>query len=229
MTTRLAIGLTSVFLLAAATPAWSQDHGRLQIGTVIRAERVFAEAGAGGTVPIAGVAAVIRLSRSSSAEVEVTRAGGVFARSYEGWFISYATNPNATREEIEAAAPTARRTDRYDPGIGWSAAWTARSDSTHRISIGGRVGVSARRYLRTSSYDVLTIPAGIDPARVARDFATETGHRVRGGLLLGTDIAVRLTYRVRLIPEARFVYGGPARVGNKHRELAGGIRLLWMM
>ena len=33
--------------------------------------------------------------------------------------------------------------------------------------------------------------------------------------------------RTLMLPEVRFVYGGPAQIGNKHREAGLGARGIW--
>ena len=81
--------------------------------------------------------------------------------------------------------------------------------------------------MQTSDYTVLTIPDGVDPERVARDFQSERHERIRGGLLGGIDATVHVTRRVGLTPGVQFVYGGPAQVGNRHRELGAGVRGFW--
>jgi hypothetical protein len=89
------------------------------------------------------------------------------------------------------------------------------------------VGLSARNYLETSVYTILSIPEGVDPGRVARDFQDSSDHRTRGGLLFGFDVSMAVTDHVSVAPELRFVYGGPASVGDKHREFGLGARGAW--
>ena len=103
----------------------------------------------------------------------------------------------------------------------------ARSEPSGRVSLVGRVGISARDYLETSTFTILTIPEGVDPARVASAFRTARRHRTRGGLLVGLDVPVAVTSVLVIAPEVRLVYGGPARIGNKHRELGWGARATW--
>ena len=124
-------------------------------------------------------------------------------------------------------APTARRTFGHAPGLGWSGALVARGRVAERVTMAARIGIAARRYTETSSYVVLTIPAGVDPARVARDFQDTAWSRTRGGLLFGMDAAIGVTNQLSIVPDVRFVYGGPARVGNNYREFGVGIRAGW--
>ena len=218
--------LPVLLVLGSITSAAGQP-ARLELGPLFRVDHVFIEGDAGGATAVAGLTTGIRLSKTFGVDAELTWAANRIERSYEGWFISYSDNPNATRDEIERLAPIARRSLGYEPGIGGAAAFVARGQVNPRVSIAARVGVSARRYVETSAYTVLAIPEGVDPARVARDFQNESRRRTRGGILLGLDVPIVVTDRLVISPEVRFVYGGPARVGSKHRELGVGLRGGW--
>jgi hypothetical protein len=69
----------------------------------------------------------------------------------------------------------------------------------------------------------------VDPQRVARDsvFQDASYSRTRGGLLFGLDTSIGLTDHLSISPELRFVYGGPAQIGNTHREAGFGARATW--
>jgi hypothetical protein len=218
--------LTMVILAGCAASAGAQTS-RFEIGPVVRVDKAFIEADATGSYAVGGVATRFMFSRAFGVEGEITGASSRIERSYEGWFISYVNTPNPSREEIEALAPTARRSLGYAPGLGWSAAFVARSDATRRVSVSARAGLAARRYDETSSYTILTIPDGVDPARVARDFQDSSFRQTRGGLLFGLDVPMAVTKQLTVAPELRFVYGGPAQVGNKYRELGVGVRGSW--
>lgn len=216
--------LAAVLVLGSAHAAMAQPAQRFNVGPVVRTDRVTIEGAATGTTPVAGVVGTLWLSKNFGVEGEVTNAWNRIERSYEGWFISYA-EPGASREEVERLAPTARRTLGYTPGTGGSIAFVAATDSSHRVSIAVRAGVSGRSYEQTSSYTVLTIPPGIDPARVARDLADSTYTQTRTGVLFGANVPVRVTDRIRLVPEIRAVFGG---IGDyRHREVGLGLRGVW--
>lgn len=221
-----AVFMSAVLLAVFASSAPGQIRNRVEIGTVVRSDWLFVEAGGTGQSSVAGIVAGVALSARLGLEGELTAAAGGVTRSYEGWFISYAP-PNATREEIERLAPIARRTLRYRPGAGGGFAIVVRETLSPRVAIRGRIGLSGRSYGETSTYAVLRIPDGVDPARVARDFAPESGRRNRGGLLLGLGLPVRVTDRLQVEPEVRYLYGGPAQVGRKHREASAGVRGVW--
>jgi hypothetical protein len=219
--------LTTSLLLVGAATAAAQSPSRFTLGPVARLDRVSLDGHTKGTTPVAGVAASVRVSKAIAVEGELTGATRDIARSYEGWFISYAQGPNVSREEAERLAPTARRRLDYEPGLGGAGMIVARAATSARVSVAGRLGASARRYNERSSYLVLTIPEGVDPARVARDFEPQAVRTVRGGLLAGVDVDIALTGRFTLAPQMRFVYSGPAGVGNEHRELGLGITGRW--
>jgi hypothetical protein len=221
------IWLTTVFEVAIVAAAAAQPASRFTAGPVVRLDRVFIEGDASGTTPVGGALATFSITKTYGIEGELTWASRAVERSYEGRFISYVQTPNPTREEIERAAPTARRTLRYTPGMGWSMAFVARGELSPRVSLAARAGAAARRYRQTSDYTILTIPEGVDPARVARDFQSSSSHKLRGGLLLGVDVPIAVSRRFAVAPEFRLVYGGPARVGDKYRELSLGVRGVW--
>jgi hypothetical protein len=221
------IVLLAVVLVSVVSSASAQSFSRFEIGPVVRIDKVSIEGGAGGSVPVAGVAATFRWTPALGVEAEITHASRKIQRSYDGHFVSYIDTPNPTREEFERFAPTARRTLGYNPGTGWSVAFLARGHLSPRVTLGGRAGVSARRYRESSDFEVLTIPEGVDPQRVAEDFQDSSRTKVRGGWLLGVDVDVAVTERFHLAPEFRYVYSGPAQIGNKHREVALGIRAGW--
>jgi hypothetical protein len=95
------------------------------------------------------------------------------------------------------------------------------------VSLEGRLGVSARRYVERSHFAVLSIPEGVDPTRVARDFVPETRDRVRGGLLAGAGADVAVTRRLAIASHVRFVSSGPSRFGGEYRELGLAVTGHW--
>ena len=217
---------TSLLLLGAGTAA-AQSPSRFTVGPVARVDRIWIDGQTEGTTPVAGVAASVRISKAIAVEGELTGAAKDIARSYEGWFVSYAQGPNVSRQEAERLAPTARRTLDYEPGAGVAGMVVARAAANPKVGVVGRLGVSARRYTERSSYLVLTIPEGIDAARVARDFQSQAVRTVRGGVLAGADVDIALTRRFTLAPQLRFVYSGPAGFGSEHRELGLGVSGRW--
>lgn len=190
-------------------------------------DKVFIEGDTSGSSVVAGAVGTFKLSKTYGVEAEVTQGSGRFSRSREGWFISYVTTANPTRQEIERMAPTVLIANGYEQGIGWSAAFTARGDISRRVSLAARAGLSARDYVETDTYRILRYPDGVDHSRVERDYQDRSYHRPRGGLLLGLDGSMRLTNHLTVTPELRFVYGGPAQIGDKYREFGLGMRGTW--
>jgi hypothetical protein len=216
--------LTVVVVLALANRAAAQSDARFELGPVVRVDGLYFEGGTTGTIVSGGAAASLRITNRLAVEGDVTQSTGRVERSYEGWFVSYVTTRNPTREEIERFAPTARRTLGYEAGTGWSVLLVVRDAFKSRVPVNVRVGGTGRVYRQTSDYVVLTVPEGIDPARVARDFQSSSGERVRGGLLMGAEVPLRLTRRFRLVPGGHVVWGGPAQVGNTYREAGFTLR-----
>lgn len=207
--------------------ASAQPASRFEAGPVVRVDRVYIEGGLSGAVPVAGFTTAVRLWKGLGVEGEMTWANGDMARSYEGHFVSFAEGPHVTREEFERMAPTARRTLGYRPGTGGAGAIVVRGAVSPRVRMGARLGLSARSYTETSDFTILSIPPGIEPERVAGYFMSESRTKTRGGLLFGADAVIALTGRLSIVPEVRFVYGGPAQIGNKHREAGVGLRGVW--
>jgi hypothetical protein len=219
--------LTVLLVSGFVSAALAQPASRFEVGPVLRLDKVFIQGGASGGTVVAGVVTSFRISKSYAMEAELTQARNGVERSYQGWFFSYAQGPNLTREEIERLAPIVRRSLGYEPRFGWSAAFVARGEASPRVNVAARVGFAARKYVETSTFTVLSVPEGIDPERVARDFRDSSTSRTRAGLLLGFDVTVAVTDHLSVAPEIRFVHGGPARIGNKHREAGLGARAVW--
>jgi hypothetical protein len=225
ITSVLLISVTSAAAQMAPTPPPSSR--RFAIAAVARIDHAYVDGHTDGTTPVGGVAASVRVSRAIAIEGELTGATREIARSYEGTFVSYAPPGSASREEFERFAPRARRTLAYVPHLGGAAMVVARTAVNPRVGLAGRVGVASRGYSERSSYVVLDIPEGVDPARVARDFQPQTVETVRGGLLLGVDVELALTSRFTLPVQMRIVYSGPAQWANQHRELGIGVGGRW--
>lgn len=78
---------------------------------------MFIEGDVSGGTAVAGVVTSFWILKTYGVEAELTWASNRIAREYEGWFISYTEDPNATREEIERLASIARRSLGYVPGL----------------------------------------------------------------------------------------------------------------
>jgi hypothetical protein len=227
--------LSAAVILGAASGASAQTSPRFVVGPVARVDKVSAEAGVTSVMPVFGLAASVRLSRTWGIEGEITQARGrEFTHSYDGVSETFAPL-NSTLAEKERLGVLARWRYGYRPGMGGSVAVTARAGLASRADIQFRLGLAARNYERSFDYTVLRIPEGIDPARLATfsfgDGTSSSPHQrlntQRGGLLMGVAVPIKITRRLTVAPDVRYVYGGPARIGEKHRELSLGVRAGW--
>lgn len=214
-----------VMLLTVVANAGAQTASRLEVGPVMRFEKLSFDAGGGGTSAVAGVAARFRLTEHFGVEADVTTASSRVERSYEAIVTSTAPG-GSSREEIERLGVLARRDLTYVPGVGGSLALTARAKAGPRADVVFRVGGAFRRYLETSNYTVLRMPEGFNPqtSQFLENKHNDTG---RGGLLLGFDVPVRITRHLSVGPEVRIVWNGPPRLRKTHREFSIGTRVMW--
>jgi len=232
----LLIGIA--FVVGVGPTALAQTAPRFSIGVVGRLDKVGVEAGLETAMPVVGIATSARLSKTFGIDAEITNTSRrEFARSYEGISQSFA-EPNSSLAEIERLGVRTRTRYGYIPGLGWSVAMTGRAGLTGPADIVLRLGLAARSYTETYENTVLSIPAGIDPRRLAifsRGDGTGAGPNdaplktQRGGLLMGLAVPVRVTRRLSVTPDVRYVYGGPAQIGHKHREVSLGVRAGWAL
>ena len=212
--------------LAAAAPASAQQQPRLDVAAIVRTDRVSFEGGQHGRLAVGGVGLSYRVWRDMRLEGEITTASGESRRSYEGHFISYA-GENATREEILRMAVIARRTKINKGGMGFTAAVAVETREPWRVNVALRAGVSGRRYDYVDTMTILRVPEGVTFEQAASALPGGSGRRSRGGLLFGASLPIRTFGRLHVAPEARWVWGGPARVGNNYDEGTIGTRVVW--
>ena len=65
---------------------------------------------------------------------------------------------------------------------------------------------------------ILSVPEGVTFERAEAALPDSRGQRGRSGLLVGASVPVRITGRLHVAPEVRWVWGGPARIGNNYDE-----------
>lgn len=213
----------SVLVMAlCASEASAQVAPSLEVGAIVRVDRVQVEGDLAGPMAVAGVSVRQRVRKSLSIEGEITRANGTLSRHYSGSFVSFAP-AGSSPADVERLAPTARRDRHYVPGWGGGAALVWRGALSPRVDMGLKLGVAGRRYVETSAYTILTIPPELDEAQVRAAFIDERHSTSRGGVWFGLDAPIRVTARLRVIPEARVILG-PRQVGNAHREWSLGVR-----
>lgn len=218
--------LIGIVWLAGAATASAQVGERLEIGAVVRSDRVSFEGGQNARLPVAGVAIGYRIWKDMRLEAELTTASGESRRSYEADFISYA-GPGATREEFLRMAVIGRRTTINRAGPGFSAALAVETRDQGRFNVALRAGVSVRQYDYIDETTVLRVPDGVTFEQAEAAMPDTDGQRARSGLLIGASVPVRIVGHLHVAPEVRWVWGGPARIGNNYDEGAVGVRASW--
>jgi hypothetical protein len=218
--------LIGVVWLAGAMPAAAQTNERLSIAAVVRADRVSFEGGQNARLPVTGVTIGYRIWSHVLIEGEVTAASGEARRSYEGDFISFA-GPGGTREEFLRTAIIARRTTINKAGAGFATAVAVETHNPGRVNLALRAGVSLRQYEYVEDTTVLRVPEGVTFEQAEAAMPDARRQRARSGLLAGASVPVRMTRRFHVAPEVRWVWGGPARIGNNYDEASFGARAVW--
>jgi len=212
--------------LAGAASASAQVSDRLQIAAVARVDRVSFEGDQNARLPVTGATVSYRLWRALRIEGEMTTASGESRRSYEGDFISYA-GPDATREELLQKAVIARRTKVNKAGLGFAVTAAVETSEPGRVNLALRAGVSVRQFDYLDDMTILRVPEGVTVEQAERALPDGSGRRGRSGLLLGVSVPVRIAGNLHVAPEVRWVWGGPARIGNNYDEAAAGARDTW--
>jgi hypothetical protein len=215
-----------VVWLAGAASASAQVSDRLQLAAVARVDRVSLEGRQHARLPVTGVAVSYRVWHVLRIEGEMTTASGESRRSYEADFISYA-GPDATREEIRQRAVMGRRTSVNKAGIGFAAAAAVETRYPGRLNLALRAGVSVRRYEYIEDMTILRVPEGVTVEQAEFALPDARGQRGRSGLLFGVGVPVRIAGNLNVAPEVRWVWGGPARIGNNYDEATAGARISW--
>ncbi len=212
--------------LASVASASAQVTERLEIAGVVRTDLVSFEGRQNTRLPVTGIGIAYRVWRDMRVEGEITNAAGESRRSYEGDFISYA-GPGATREEILQMAVIARRTTVNKAGLGIATAVAVETRQPGRVNVALRAGVSFRQYDYAEDTTVLRVPEGVAFDQAESAMPDGRGQRGRGGLLLGASVPVRIFGDLHVAPEVRWVWGGPARIGNNYDEGTIGARVAW--
>jgi hypothetical protein len=146
----------------------------------------------------------------------------------EARFFSLATDPDATRAEIERLSPVSRGTVTYDAGLGASLALTRQRAVGARARLRWRAGVAGQAFDRTESLEIVEFLAGVDPEEASQSFRAHRQREGRGGLLFGLEWSVRLTRQFNVSPEFRVIVS--RAIGDSdasYGELAVGMRGMW--
>ena len=215
-----------VVWLAGVASVSAQVSERLEMGAIVRTDRVSFEGGQNARLPVTGVGIAYRVWRDMRIEGEVTMASGEARRSHEGDFISFA-GPSASREEFQRTAVIARRTTINRAGLGFATAVAVETRAPGRVNLALRAGVSFRQYDYIEDTTVLRVPEGVTFEQAESAMPDGRGQRGRGGLLFGASVPIRIAGRLHVVPEVRWVWGGPAQVGNNYDEGSVGARVVW--
>jgi hypothetical protein len=218
--------LVAIASLGAVTSASAQVSERLELAAIVRTDRVSFEGSQNARLPVTGAGVSYRVWRDLRIEGEVTMASGESRRSYEADFFSYAT-PGSGREEYDRMAVIARRTIVNKAGLGVATALAIETRQPGRFNLALRAGVSGRQYHYTDQRTILRVPDGFTVEQAKATMPDAAGRRARGGLLFGASVPVRIIGRLHVAPEVRWVWSGPAMVGNNYDEGTVGARVLW--
>jgi hypothetical protein len=215
--------VVGVVWAAGIASASAQVSERLDVSAIARTDRVSFEGNQNARLPVAGVGVSYRVWRDMRIEGEVTMASGESRRSYDADFFSYGT----TREDYDRLAVIARRTTVNKAGLGFAATVAVETRQPGRVNLALRAGVSGRQYYYTDDRTVLRVPEGFTVEHAEASMPDASGRRARGGLLFGASVPIRIVGRLHVAPEVRWVWGGPARVGNNYDEATAGARIVW--
>jgi len=215
--------LLAAVLFGGVTSAWAQASERLDVSAIARTDRVSFEGNQHARLPVTGVGVSYRVWRDMRIEGEVTRASGESRRSYEADFFSFAR----TREDYDRLAVIARRTTVNKAGLGFATAVAVETRQPGRFNIALRAGISGRQYRYSDERTILRVPDGFTVEQAKATIPDAAGRRARGGLLFGASVPIRIVGRFYVAPEVRWVWGGPAMVGNNYDEGSVGVRIIW--
>jgi hypothetical protein len=207
--------------VSAAQPA----PQRTMMGLALQSYSISADA-VDGTLPAAGVGAIIAINPLLDFEAEFLRPVGTVRRQYTGISFSFATL-GASREEIEREGVLTRTTNERSVAglLSLGAAFHPRPTSS-RFQPRVFVGVTTHFVRNRSLRDPLQWPASVTLERVLRMQPPIEEHRsALGSLTLGFALAIDVTERLVLMPELRYDFGSIGdEINNAWRT---GARVLW--
>jgi hypothetical protein len=215
---RRACWLTAVVL--AVVPSAAQGQGlRGYVGASVGTHAERSE-WADGRSPAMGILGGVRFARDWSAEVELARPTRSFVEERTCQCYSFAT----TRQDFDRLAVTELLHEErevlhsltmgavYHPRV--PGRWTPRLF----------MGVTRHQVREIYSATVLTIPEGIDPARVNRRLSSART-RILGGPAFGAGVAFRISPRVSAGTDVRYDYGSMGdQINNVWRT---SVRSVW--
>lgn len=198
---------------------------RAMIGPTLQSYGISADA-VDGTLPAAGVGAIIAINPLLDFEAEFLRPSGTVRRQYTGISFTFAA-PGASREEIERDGVLTRTTqERRVAGLlSFGAAFHPRRTSS-RFQPRVFVGVTTHFVRDRARRDPLQWPASVTLERILRmQPPIEEHRRALGSLTLGAALAIDVTRPLVVMPDLHYDYGSVGdEINNSWRT---GARVLW--
>jgi opacity protein-like surface antigen len=218
-----ASAVTVLACTAAVTSAQAQP--RLLAGATFQSYVIDADE-VDGTLPAAGVVALVPINPLLDFEIELLQPVGTARREYTGVTTSFAPF-GATREEIEREGVVTKTThERRLAGVlSFGAAFHPRRNGS-RIEPRFVVGVTTHFMRNRSLRDPVQWPASVTLERILqRQPPIEEHRRALGSLTLGAGLAFDLTRHLVVTLEFRSDYGSMGdEINNTWRA---GTRVLW--
>lgn len=198
---------------------------RVMIGPTLQSYGVRADA-VDGTLPAAGVGAIVTIDSLLDFEAEFLRPSGTVRRQYTGVTTSFASF-GASREEIEREGVVTRTTNerRIAGVLSIGAAFHPRATGS-RFQPRAFVGVTTHFARDRTLRDPLQWPASVTLERVLqRQPPIEQQRRALGSLTLGAALAIDVTRHLVVLPDLRYDYGSMGdEINNAWRA---GARVFW--
>ena len=149
-----------VVWLAGVASASAQVSERLEIGAIVRTDRVSFEGGQNARLPVTGVGRrVSRVAGRADRRRSHDGVGRIEAQLRRRFHFVRGTW--ATREEFQRMAVIARRTTINKAGLGFATAVAVETRQPGRVNLALRAGVSVRQYDYIEDTTVLRVPEGV--------------------------------------------------------------------
>ncbi len=217
----LVAGVVTAILATAPATAQSRFHpyAGASVGSFsVRADEVDGRSVAGGL--FGGVS----LTKYVDLEGELVLPFDTFTRSYTGPSVSFA-GPGASYDEIVRRAVITRFDKSREVSATLSAVVVLRPAPGKRLTPGLILGVTNHRVRDRTVYTPVSIPEGIDAQHPSVVGRIETHSRNIGGPTFGANLAIALTRRLSIVPDARYDYGSIGdEINNSFRT---SVRMQW--
>lgn len=215
--------VAAVVILAAAQ---ASAQGRFYAGVTTATDGGNRGNIPGGAVPSVGGVLGVRLGQAWALELEVERGfRTTTAGTGDSILVSFPPSPNPTREEIERYGILVHSARTQRAGAGWSAHAVWRTREPGRVNVGLLMGVASRVYSTTLVRTTLAVsPLVTLPPTYRLPDETSGRRMVAGGLSGGVVVFVRVTDRLSIAPDFRFVAG--LITDDPYRVFRTGVRAM---